>query len=112
MNTSERLRAIADWLDEHGLADYPRLAFTHDSVGLHGIDDRMLLGRLLRLLKDPQAHRSSSTHWIAGEVTLAGEAVDLTLFYRAGLLGETTRTTVVEVEQSQDLAGLLAEVPA
>lgn len=103
----ERLLALAAVLEAERPNDTQGVHIVPD-VGIHGITDRETLASWVRLMTDPQAKQTcNGTCWIAGEIG----GIKFACFYSAGLLGPLRTETVreVEVEESQDLAGLLAE---
>ena len=104
MNTHEaakRLRELADMLE----AGKPSGGSISIDVGVHSIRTRKDLVSWVRMMSEPKAKNNEGTHWVTSEPE------NLAVFYCAGLLGKTERVVehIVEVEDTPDIAGLLAE---
>lgn len=93
------LRALADRLESANLNPQ---CDPNVQIHFHRIQDREGLAEVVRLMESPVPDSNDGCHWISG--TICG--IKSNAFYRAGLLGKTKKTTVVEVEDKPDLSSL------
>lgn len=98
------LRELADRLEQTGPPPGPVDIRAH--LTAFDVTDRETLRWFAWLMDAPQAQSRGSHHWIKGRV---GE-VEISVHYKAGLLGKTKRRTrvIVETETEPDVQGLLA----
>lgn len=104
LRLSEAAAILADLGEEFDTGDV-KVSTKWREIAVHSINERDTLRAWCRLLSNPKADCAHGAHWIRG----THDAWGIVLYYKGGLLGTVRKEKIVETEESQDVAGLLAE---